>query len=294
MTPLPTPEDQATTALNEQGFLFAQAIRDKLQSTVASGNQQKGKWIVLTQEYAVTASDGAQTRIDLVLRRVAANGHYACVECKRHNPRYRRWVFFDRNKGGGGLPADLHFESFRSQGFFLQDGLKASHAMERQNCGSVCPIFNLYLEVAANSAGKRASYTDTMEDAFLQVTRGQSGFMAKQVAFAKQSGGQMPHRVMAIPVVVTTAQLSEAVFDTKHASLELGTITSSNLKTAPLKFCAVSYHANDSIAVRSEFSIPCSSIDVDVLHCQTRTVFVVSSSAIVEFLEWLDLQITVP
>jgi hypothetical protein len=65
------------------------------------------------------------------------------------------------------------------------------------------------------------------------------------------------------------------------------------LKLDPMEFCAVNYHANDQLAVRSKYAQPLKTIELDMEFGQIRTVFVVQSEAILKFLDWLDANIIV-
>jgi len=274
-------------ALNEQGFLFAQMLRSHITFDRPGRGSPQQQWQCLASEYAVTAPDGSQTRIDLVLRHQKHRGNFACVECKRAHPQYKQWIFFDRERGSGGQEApNIFLESLNATKRPPVEGSSALHGMTRSACPSSCLVFNLYLEVAIDRQ-RKASHTDTMEEAFVQVTRGQAGFMAKQLGFTGE-----PY-LTAIPVVVTTAQLFEARFDEAAVSLDTGMIQPVDLKLTPVDFCAVNYHANDSLAVRSPFSPPCQSIEDDIAYWQARTVFVVQSNAVSRFLDWLGTHVAI-
>jgi hypothetical protein len=67
-----TPEQLVADGLNQQGFLLAQAVRNEIDMHIPNGSY-KG-WKCLTHEYSVTAVDGSQTRIDLVLQMNAHPG----------------------------------------------------------------------------------------------------------------------------------------------------------------------------------------------------------------------------
>ena len=281
-TPPPalTAEQRVAAALNEQGFLFSQAIRDKVKFDRPGNGLPQKAWKYVTQEYAVTAADGSQTRIDLVLQHARSQGHFLCVECKRANPHFKQWVFFDQEFGPGGTAhADAYFEEFHVTQRPITKTSSAHHAMVRHMVDS-CAVFNMYLEVAVDR-NKKWGHTETIEDAFLQVTQGQTGFMAKQLTF------EGPFDVKAIPVVVTTAKLFNADFDTGCVSLEHGMINPSDLKLNPIEFCAVNYHANDSLAVRSKYSVGIVAMEHDVVF-QVRTVFVVQAEAVISFLNWVS------
>jgi hypothetical protein len=275
-------EERVAAALNQQGFLFSQVIREKIRFDRPGSNRPQKAWKFLTEEFSVTATDGTQTRIDLVLDSGRNTGTYVCIECKRMNPLYKDWVFFDRRRGPGGEPQmDAYFESFRLSGRPIRPEAPPHHGMERCSIGQMPFIFTYYLEVAVDKQNKPGS-TETIEAAFQQITRGQAGFMAKQLEF------EGPFKAVAIPVVVTTAKLYEARFDEGQISLNAGTIEPSMLKLDPMEFCAVNYHANDQLAVRSKYSPPLKTIELDMEFGQIRTVFVVQSEAILKFLDWLD------
>src|SRR5260370_36697737 len=96
--PLPFGPKEAAEALNEHGFLFQQVIRNEVE--ILGANLERGRegWNILANEYPVTAVDGTPTRIDLVLRSQQRQGVYICLECKRPNPKYKTWLFFDQEK----------------------------------------------------------------------------------------------------------------------------------------------------------------------------------------------------
>jgi len=280
-------EERVATALNQQGFLFSQVIREKIRFDRPGNGQPQKAWKFLTEEFSVTAADGAQTRIDLVLGNVRNPGAYLCIECKRMNPLYKEWIFFDRRRRPDGSPNwEAYFESFRLSGRPIRPEAPAHHGMERCPIGQTSFIFTYYLEVAIDKQNKPGS-TETIETAFQQITRGQAGFMAKQLEF------EGPFKMVAIPAVVTTAKLYEARFDEGQISLDAGTIEPSMLKLDPMEFCAVNYHANDQLAVRSKYAQPLKTIELDMEFGQIRTVFVVQSEAILKFLDWLDANIIV-
>src|SRR3989442_6309608 len=85
MKPKSTPDAKeiAAAALNEQGFLFQQIIREKIRNQIQGDKDKQHRWRFEASEYPVTAADGSQTRIDLVLRHGHERGVHACLECKR-------------------------------------------------------------------------------------------------------------------------------------------------------------------------------------------------------------------
>lgn len=78
---------KAADALNEQGFLFTQIVRETIRSGI--GGSKQGGWKLLGTEYPVTAIDGSQTKIDLVLGHTRAANVHICLECKRPNSKFK-------------------------------------------------------------------------------------------------------------------------------------------------------------------------------------------------------------
>jgi len=262
------------SALNEQGFLFSLAVRDKISLDPPCADAALQQWKVISTELPVTAADDSQTRIDHVLERVGHSGLYLCVECKRANPKFKQWVFFDPD-----LHGPFYFESFTANQLPIRDRNGAWHAVSRQNQNGLA-TFNFYLEVAVNRE-KKVSSTETIEDACRQCVRGQSGFMAKFSEF------QNTMKAKAIPVVITTAQLFEAKIDARNVDLANGTIKASDLELEHLDFCAVNYRADDALSPQSQFAAQNRDLD-NFLIFRTRTVFVVQSGCLVKFLTWVN------
>jgi len=285
-TSTPAQEEQVVAALNEGGFLFSQVVRDTIRFDSTGNARPQKAWNFLTEEYSVTAPDGEQTRIDLLLRNVKNLGLYLCVECKRMNPLYKQWLLFDRRRGHDGIAkCDMYVESLHVFQLGSPQGQPPFHSIQSLRLGAPVQLFNYYIEVAVDRQNN-VGHTKAIEDAFQQITRGQSGFMTKQLDF------DGPFHVTAIPAVVTTATLYQAQFNESDISLATGTIEPSRLKIEPMGFCAVNYHANDQLAVRSKYSQPIKSNEHEITFGQIRTIFVVQADAVLTFLNWLDANIT--
>jgi hypothetical protein len=283
----PTPSDpkeMAACALNEQGFLFAQIIREEICGNKLSKDPNvRHTWKVLAQEYPVTAGDGSQTKIDLVLKK-SNEERFLCLECKRPNPKYKRWLFWDK--------ADAIHRQDTANTFFVdafhfreQKGseYKFTQGIERLRTAHNCPVFNYYVEAIENKDRQdRYSSTEALEKALLQVIRGNTGLMRKFRRFNKT----LSYR--SIPVVVTTAEILALDFQQEKVSRETGMIEPADLDVRPLDYCAVLYRADDNLSVPvDEYTVAPSDITVDLFSFQVRTVFVVQATAVTEFLCWL-------
>lgn len=274
---------QAADALNEHGFLFAQIIRETIRSGF-DANKQAG-WKLLGTEYPVTATDGSQTKIDLVLGHIHARNVHVCLECKRPNPKFKVWLFFDK----------------QNPEFFIEEGKMASgqlygHPIEyQQSISNRFPakhfsVFNSYLEAATKiSFDKKASNGETIEKALRQIIAGHTGLMEKIKGFERE----VMSFYRSIPVMVTTAQLFEADFNANDISLETGMIEASCIKLLPLKFCAVDYHSDDSLSIpRRDTGFRKGDVATDIRFFQNRTVFIVHASSINDFLFWAGEHLT--
>ena len=92
-----------------------------------------------------------------------------------------------------------------------------------------------------------------------------------------------------LPVVATTAELMSADFDAENVSLDRGAIDAKDIKISPRKWLAVNFRINQAISA----SVPTGlhnkiSLAADLTLRQVRTIFVVQSEHIQEFLAWLE------
>jgi hypothetical protein len=215
------------------------------------------------------------------------NPWHVAVECKRAAREYKRWVFFsDVKYAKGPSPSSYYTEDVRlKNGWNHQDEPDLAHTVVLLGADPSCPVFDFGVEARVEPPGnpnKRASATDAIEDAFRQVTLGQTG-LANTLRRAHMT------MIRLIPVVVTTAELMSAHFDADHISLDGGKIEPKDLKLEPRKWLAVNYHISDVV---SQFSGVNSNLTTSMAQHlgsrQVRTVFVVQSEHLQPFLEWLE------
>jgi len=271
----------AADAISEHGFLLTQVVREKIRSGV-QGDIDNG-WKILGAEYPVTAMDGSQTKIDLVLAHVRAANVHICLECKRPNPKFKFWLFFDKQN------AD----------FFIEQGRMASHTGGqpidyKQSIASGfsaknLSAFNGYLEATVKRNSDKVSNTETIEKGLRQIIAGHTGLMEKLRRFEREAMSFY----RSIPVLVTTAQLFEAKFNAKDIALKTGMIEPSSIEMSALNFCAVNYHSDDSLSIPRQYtSHRKGDVATDIMFFQNRTVFIVNSLAINDFLSWAGHYLT--
>ena len=281
--PQPRWEEHAAKALNEQGFLFQQRVREEMR---LGFEEHRHKWVLEGMEYPVSAANERQTKIDLVLAHGQHRGVHLAVECKRAHPDYKASLFFDTTHlGRSNSTRECLLEAVRLKQRPIKDFNTVTRRIDKYTMGSR-EAFNYYLECKLGRDGKSSS-TDTIEDAFVQVMLGHSGLMKKLFAMDSHFFAR------SIPVVLTTAQLFEAKFDVQKVSLREGFIKSSDLELKPLDFAPVHYHAADDLSLApltAVFSRP--DITSDLTQWQTRTIFVVQASCVVDFLGWAGQHLT--
>jgi hypothetical protein len=285
------PKKLISDALNEHGFLLQQVIRKRLEGPVEGSpdplEKWEDKWRFLAAEYPVTAADGSQTRIDLLLQHHCFTGMYVCMECKRPNPKFKKWVFFDRESSVAGMQDwQINLETLT-----FNEGPAARHqvrrSLDRFTTMRHVTIFSYYLEAGLKRDGS-ASSTETIEKAFYQLMKAHSGLMAK----FESSNDRGSFR--SIPVLVTTAELVEAKFDPKRVSIQTGMIDAADLDLASLDYCAVNYRADDNLALKPLNPQKLGVGLHDLINAQIRTVFVVKATALHKFLNWASTHLTNP
>jgi len=271
-----SPEESAANALNEQGFLFSQVVRDSIRNQLATDSELKKHCEIVACEYPVTAINGDQTRIDHVLK---FGSYHLVIECKRANPTYKRWLFFDKEVATISQKTTFFYETANDGGRTYENkAAHPNHNIQQKVISSEIPVFNSYLETAYKK-DKKWSASDTIEEAFRQVMRGQSGLVTKLISFDSTD------RFQIIPIVVTSAELFDADFDPSTVSLRDGCINPKDLKLSSMEFCGINYHADDDLSARSCWinSKP-TNLQHDLGSYQRRTVFVVQAEAISKFL----------
>ena len=273
-------------ALNEQGYLFQHKIVQVLQSGDES-NGVRHNWFVEAEEVPVSLPNSEETRIDMVLRHGPALGNpwRIVVECKRSSPEFKRWVFF----GGGALcrnfsPRDYYVEFFDESPDQAAPNQAApmQHLVKQVGASSECPVFDYGVEVKSErpETRRRASATNAIEDAFQQVILGQTGFALRLRKVCERS-------FRLLPVVVTTAELFSADFSVDRVSLDRGMLQPADLSLKPMSWLAVNYRINAVICELSGITTtPKRDLAADLLARQVRTVFVVQSAQVRQFLAW--------
>jgi hypothetical protein len=287
MTPsnIASPSEIVAAALNEQGFLFQHRIIEEL-AQLGVQKQNPHNWLVESTEVPVSLPNEAETRIDIVLRHQGRHNSpwYGVVECKRLSKEYKRWVFFSEAKGREPSSANYYVERADLCGTWDHQGAAPmSHYVDQIRAPHTCRAFQFYVEARLDrpGTGKTVSATTAIEDAFQQVTLGQAG-LAHRLRFTNVLAFRL------LPIVVTTAEIVAAEYDSSKISLAHGRIESADLQLGTKGWVAVNYRINDVICEHSGLTTSHSQdIAADVTSRQVRTIFVVQAARLHEFLSWL-------
>jgi hypothetical protein len=274
-------------ALNEQGYLFQESCEYTLKK-----NEQATMWEVKASEYPVSLQ-GQDTKVDIVLRWKITDSpeFYALVECKRADPSYTYWLF-----GAPGLPFGSALCS--TLGFECRETMsdrpyQASRLVTPLRFKIKTHGVESWLEVKRSSGG-RTSTPQNIENAFVQVLKGVGGFAQEQLT--QRTKGRELFKTFFIPIVVTTAELYVAYYETKNTDLSTGKISKDKVLFGPMghsaeevKWVLVDYGVGENVAPKP---IPENYHGVDPAELQKhkiRSIFVVNSKSLVDFFSELYL-----
>ncbi len=279
-------------ALNEQGYLFQEACEHILKK-----NEEATGWEMKASEYPVSL-EGQDTKVDIVLRSKIQGSPelYALVECKRADPSYIYWLF-----GAPGLPfggALCSTLGFECREFGVNRPYQARRLVERLKFKINTYGVESWLE-AKKISGRRASTPQNIENAFVQVLKGVGGFAQEQ--HHQRTKSRELFKTFFIPVVVTTAQLYVASYETKNIDLSTGKISKAKVSFGPkeqpdmeVDWVLLDYGVGENVAPNP---IPENYHGVEPVELQkhkTRSIFIVNSKSLVDFFSRLRLVKEVP
>jgi hypothetical protein len=274
-------------AINEQGYLFQEACEYTLRK-----NELATGWEVKASEYPISLEE-QDTKIDIVLRSKIQDSPelYTIVECKRADPSYVYWLFGAPGLPfGGALCSTLGFECHE---FGVNRPYQVRRLVERLHFEVNTNGVESWFEVK-RSSDRRSSTPQNIENAFVQVLKGVGGFAQEQIG--QRGKGHELFKSFFIPVVVTTAQLYVAYYETKNIDLSTGRINKAKIsfgtKEQPameVEWVLLDYGVGENVAPNP---IPKNYHGVDPVELQkhkTRSIFVVNSKSLALFFSKLRL-----
>jgi hypothetical protein len=237
------------------------------------------KWVFEAAEFPVQVQNEG-TRIDFILRLGKNVPIYLIAECKKANPAFSNWCFvkapyIHRSRAGY---EPLLIECMQED----KNGLLYSAAHRGAQLDRACHIG---LEVKSGEKGEsNSSGRGRIEESVTQICRSLNGFV-EFIAKNKQiiSNKKM---IYFLPVIFTTANVWLSDVNLSSMEIENGKVNlnNTNLNRVPW----VSYQYQLSPGIKHSYSPTERSEEIgELLDSEyIRTIIVVSSSGIEEFLRW--------
>ena len=274
-------------ALNEQGYLFQGACEQVLKD-----KESVTGWEVIASEYPVSIL-GQDTRVDIVLRsRITSTPElYTLVECKRADRSYSHWLF-----GAPGLPFGAAL--FSALGLECRQTrsahpYQANRLVTRLHFNVITYGAESWLEVKRGS-DRRTSTPQNIENAFGQVLKGVGGFAQEQLGQRYKSRDVF--QTFFVPVVVTTASLYVAYYETRDVDLSTSKISKDKVhfgahgQTAEdVEWVLVDYGVGESISPKPIPEAYHGFNPAELQKHKVRSIFVVNSNSLVSFFSKLQL-----
>lgn len=274
------------SAFNAQGHGLQHAI---VNEAGRAFREDHAEWSFEAIELPVQVR-GKDSRIDVVLKNIQCST-YLCIECKRVNPKFSRWLFLHapltlRSSSSDSLlmdgiqhqPGTTH--PFRSIGF-RGTPLGDERAFD---IGIVCKN----RERDSNETGRGRS---AIEEAVSQACIGSNGLLEHW--FSRRGiAMNVPPRAYVVPVIVTSAELFSSPVDLSLVNLATGDLASEEFEFKHEKWLYYQYPVSMGIRPDNFVVQPTRSVSSLVLSDFLRTVPVVNSTHFGEFLrsfrtEWI-------
>jgi hypothetical protein len=292
-------EDILFGGLNEQGFLFQEKCVEVIQRSKPT------RWIVHTVEHPVSLKE-KDTRIDIIIRdeTLCESTMYGVVECKKVNPQYNCWLF--------GRPLYRRLVPANAQIIKLSRSRRHGKGLPKPGI-KLIPIrvdFNIKTHYICNwwldidirgqrQRNQRISSPEPLEQAFIQVCRGVGGLALEQqrdrmrTLTDRAAAGVIDEseEVFLVPIIITTAHLYTSNYDLSDVDIATGEINlkdvqfSGMLPSRPVKWVMIDYGATDSITPDQLYQHFVGMQPVDLEPYNKRSIFIVNSAYISDFLK---------
>lgn len=243
-------EDEWTIhALNIQGTFFEQACVKQISKAVS--------WNVLSDNYPVEYPPpnghfrGKESSLDIWARK-EENSHIldAFVECKKANPEFVNWVFFEkRQTKQPPTPRILEVENIQSE----KNNAIWNTSSQLISLMSEIPVVTDAREVRGNyqaikdNKSKTKTSNAAIQDAAYQVALATRAMISEEQLLLKKAAKSNNHPVPPwgkkyyIPIICTTAKLHIAQFDPNSVNLGNGEINSDKVTLVPTPIVIFEY-----------------------------------------------------
>lgn len=290
----PQLKDILFNGLNEQGFILQEKC-----SEVINGASSTTGWHVHTADHPVSLKN-QDTRIDIIVaeENLTNSSKFGVVECKRVNPDYNCWLF------GNPLyetPVNALTQIVKLS---LGDRGRLNVVPIRHDFQvNTYIITNWWIQVnisARKERGKKYSDPQPIESALIQACLGVGGLIEERI---RQISKTIKDKTIEfydisdtyfVPIVVTTCPLYVTKYDLSNVDIADGTIEKDKLtfvglpdSMEPVKWVCVDYGASTKTIPDIIFENVHGVDPVDLEPYNRRSVFIVRSSHLAEFLSGL-------
>lgn len=289
-------------SMNEQGFIFQEKCAEVINQSETTG------WHLHTTEHPVSLKE-KDIRIDIIIRdeTLSQSSMFGVIECKRVDPRYHCWLF-GKPLYESPVPANVQViklsPSNMPAGSVLLDEIRFVPIREHFNVHTY-HIDNWWVEVNIQEdrqPNRRLSNPEPLEQVFIQVCRGVGGLAAEQKRQRTKTlsdldegdideSEDLTSEIYFVPIVITTAPLYIASYDLSDVDIMSGTLgrnsiefSGSSLSPEPVRWVMIDYSAAASVTPDELYNNFHGVDPVDLEPYNRRSIFVVNSGYINDFL----------
>jgi len=274
-------------SLDQHGYGFQYSVLKCCEELLNNGSS----WVFLASEVPVEVQN-FNTHIDFILSN--NNSTILLAECKRANPSLSNWCF---------AKAPITLRNRQLHNYLIleyidrldTDEKNVSHPQgvsQLRNNVSIKSIeglenYHISLDIKSQNKGdKHDSGKGAIQDALTQIFRGINGFI--ELLYKYEQLVEKDKKNKLIPVIFTTAKIWVSDVDLSNTDTKDGKIIDTDFNLKEKKW--ISYQYNISQFLKHSHSKSSSEMKSDfaalIEHEFVRTVFIVNSSGIDDFLIW--------
>lgn len=263
--------------LNSHGYGFHYAV---LELAMRLYGEDRSGWLFEAAEFPVEVQ-GADTRIDFLLRRKEDRPFFLVAECKRANPALSHRCFVRApltHRGRWGTHDPLALERvWQDDTDMVRARVRTYHAGR--------PSYHVAVEVKSGGEGDSSGRgRGAVEDAATQVVRGVNGMI--ELAVREPQLLRRAKVADFLPVIFTTARLWSSDINLGLADIERGEVDLTSAGFGEADWLLLQYNVSHGLKHRLRFEERPPDMSAMLVEEHTRTIAVVSATGVEAFLEW--------
>lgn len=259
--------------LNSHGHGFQYSVLKEASRLLC--NIRSSHWQAEVPEFPVEVQ-GYGTRIDFILKHTT-RPIYLIAECKRVNPALANWCFVK----AAFVPTIDQAQQASIEG--IRSDTDGKPATTIQHLVHSNDIYHVAVEVKSDDKGDASGQgRGTIEEAAAQVCRGLNGLINFLSSKPYHLEGDC---AWFLPVIFTTARIWTSDIDIGAANLEDGKITLPETKVQEKPWIFYQYHQSPGLKHSVMAREQGTSLDKVLYNEYVRTIAVVSSNGVADFLE---------